>query len=68
MFVYNKDDGKKKQKFHSPYLKVTKKIYSPKPLEQVYYYHVAIQEQVQLTYEQYLIGKNREKVIRTNPP
>jgi len=27
---------------------------------------VAIQEQVQLTYEQYLIEKNREKAIRTS--
>ncbi|GAB6435202.1 MULTISPECIES: hypothetical protein [Bacillus] len=27
-----------------------------------------MQEQVQLTYEQYLIGKNREKAIRTSSP
>ncbi|QDD83624.1 hypothetical protein FORC087_2325 [Bacillus cereus] len=26
LFVYNKDDGKKKQKFHSPYLKFIKEI------------------------------------------
>ncbi|HDR7915747.1 TPA: hypothetical protein QCY05_004994 [Bacillus wiedmannii] len=29
---------------------------------------MAIQEQVQLTYEQYLIEKNREKAIRTSSP
>ena len=41
-------------------------FYNPNPVEQGYYYHVAIQEQAQLTYEQYLIEKNREKTIRTS--
>ena len=59
--VYNKDDGKKKQKFHSPYLKLIRKFYSPKPVEQGYYNHVVIQEQVQLTYGQYLIEKIESK-------
>ncbi|MGR5982214.1 hypothetical protein ACT7CN_09575 [Bacillus cereus] len=36
-------------------------------IEQGYYYQVVIQEQVLFTYEQYLIEKNREKVIRTSP-
>ena len=61
LFVYNKDDGKKKQKFHSPYLKLIRKFYSPKPVEQGYYNHVVIQEQVQLTYGQYLIEKIESK-------
>lgn len=43
-------------------------FYSPKPKEQGYFYHVEIQEQVQLTYEQYLIEKNRGKAICTSDP
>ncbi|WP_257129167.1 hypothetical protein [Bacillus wiedmannii] len=35
---------------------------------QGYYYHVAIREQVQLTYEEYLTEKNRGKAICTNDP
>lgn len=43
-------------------------FYSPKPKEQGYFYHVEIQEQVQLTYEQYLTQENRGKEVCTSDP